>query len=284
VQYPLSRHYRAEGSVGYVDRSQDFITGYTINPATGFTTLDTVNVRDKFVLFGASFTGDTTRWQEWGPFQGKRFSVGVTYGADAGSTVKGNLVEYALDFRAYKQLTRRSLIAFRLVGAESAGDRPTYYSMGGINELRGYEFRDFFGTRVAWSNIELRFPLVDQLRFPFGAIRSIRGFLFMDVGAAWSKSGAWYDPELGFGQYRVDAQGKPVEFKFWDSENDRFQDGRGSYGWGIQFLFLGGLQFNWAWADRMSYTRYVFDGSGNLVPTEADTGGSHMEFYIVYDF
>ncbi|MBZ5638432.1 MAG: hypothetical protein LAO51_06685 [Acidobacteriia bacterium] len=300
VQYPMSRHYRVEGSVGYLDRSQDYILGISgVDPNTGLAVLDTVNIKDRFALFSTSLTGDTTRYQEWGPFQGKRFDVGVTYGADAGGTIPGNLVEYSLDFRAYKQLTRRSLLALRIAGVDSAGGRPTYYALGGINQLRGYNFRDFFGTRVAWSNLELRFPLVDQLRFPFGAIRSIRGFLFMDVGAAWFNDGSFYDPELaGVGGVRsgVDINGKPVQFKLWDSANGRFQDGRGSYGWGIQFLFIGGLQFNWAWSQRMAYTRYdcqldpnnncQFDANNNLVlvPRKADTGGVRTEFYIVFDF
>jgi hypothetical protein len=291
VQYPMSRYYRVEGSVGFVERTQDFLVG--VDPSTGAPVLDTV--KDRFALFGTSLTGDTTRYQEWGPFQGKRFDVGVTYGADAGGTIKGNLVEYSLDFRAYKQLTRRSLLAWRIAGVDSAGGRPTYYALGGINQLRGFDFRDFFGTRVAWSNLELRFPLVDQLRFPFGAIRSIRGFLFMDAGAAWFKDGSFYDPDLpvfaGVGGIRtgVDTGGKPVNFKFWDSANSRLQDGRGSYGWGFQFLFIGGLQFNWAWAQRMPYTRYEpdsIDAQGRmvLVPRKADTGGTHTEFYIVFDF
>ncbi len=266
LQFPLSRHYRAEGSLGVVDRSQDYI--YGIDPTTG--DLVTDDVRERFAIAGLSFTGDTTRFQSFGPFQGKRFTVGATWGTDVGSDYPGNLLEYALDFRAYKQLTRRSLLAFRAAGAWSAGDRPTYYSLGGINVLRGYDYREFFGTRVAWANAELRFPLVDAMAFPFGVLRDIRGFLFADVGAAWFEGDAFYDPELG----------RWSDFRLWDSENDRLQSGRGSYGWGIQLLFLGGLQFNWAWSHRMDYT--TFDGTG--APVAADTGGTRTDFYIVYDF
>ena len=283
VQNPLNRYYRVEGSVGFVDRAQDYIRG--VDAGTGYPIVGTV--KDRFALLGVSLTGDTTRYQEFGPFQGKRFNVAATYGLDAGGEIPGNLLEYSLDFRAYKQLTRRSLLAFRVAGMDSAGGRPTYYALGGINQLRGYDYRELFGTRVVWSNLELRFPLVDQLRFPFGAIRSIRGFLFADVGAAWFNDGGFYDPEFGFGGFRVDpATGNPIKFKFWDSDNRRFQDGRGSYGWGFQFLFVGGLQFNWSWAQRMPYTRYVPDPNnlGVLIPQAGDTGGTRTDFYIIFDF
>jgi hypothetical protein len=280
----MSRHYRVDASVGFMDRAQDWVVG--AEPITGAPV--TESVADRFALLGTSLTGDTTRFQEWGAFQGKRFTLGVLYGANAGGDIPGDLVEYSTDFRAYKQLTRRSLLAWRLAAAISAGGRPTYYSLGGFNQLRGYDFRDYFGTRVAWSNLELRFPLVDQLRFPFGAIRSIRGFLFMDVGAAWSESGVFYDPELGYGAIRIDPQtGKPIKFTMWDSANSRLMDGRGSYGWGFQFMFVGGLQFNWTWAQRMAYTRYepVFDGDQVvLVPKKGDVDGWRYSFYIVYDF
>jgi outer membrane protein assembly factor BamA len=195
------------------------------------------------------------------------------------------MLQYNLDFRAYKQLTRRSLLAWRVATAYSAGDRETYYAFGGINQLRGWDYRDFFGSRIAYSNLEFRFPLFDQLSFPFGGgIGPIRGFLFLDVGAAWFEDDLFWDPELRI--IRTDQQtGQPIGFQFWDSENNRLQDGRASYGFGFQFFFIGGLQFNWSWAKRLEYTRYVWDSEvENLVPTEADTGDTRMDFYIVFDW
>ena len=100
------------------------------------------------------------------------------------------------------------------------------------------------------------------------------------MGAAWFQDGSYYDSE------RNVVRSTP-EFKWWDSDADRLQDARGSYGAGFQFLFLGGLQFNWAWSHRMDYTRFVVDPSnpfGDLLPVEADTSGSRFDFYIVYDF
>jgi hypothetical protein len=280
VQYPISRYYRVEGSLGYLDREQDTVV------QQGFTT-SFVPVKDRFALVSASLTGDTTRFMAFGPasggpFQGKRFSVGVNYGADAGSDLPGDLLEYNLDARFYKQLTRRSLLAWRVAGVIGAGDRESYYSLGGINQLRGFEFREYFGSRLAWSNLELRFPLVEELRFPFGGFSSIRGFVFLDAGAAWFTDGSFYDPE--FVLFRSDP-----EFRFWDSENDRLQDGRASWGVGFQFFFAG-LQLNWSWAKAFPYTQFVplldpSQPSGvSFAPVEVEPEGSRMDFYIVYDF
>jgi hypothetical protein len=56
---------------------------------------------------------------------------------------------------------------------------------------------------------------------------------------------------------------------------------------GFQFFFIGGLQFNWAWAKRFPYTRYVDDPllpGINLIPVSANIGGLTSEFYIAYDW
>jgi hypothetical protein len=282
VQYPFSRYYRVEGSLGFVDRSQEQFLVF--GGAGGFETVD-----ERFALVGGSLTGDTTRFQEFGPFQGKRFRLGVTYGPSAGGDVEGDILQYDFDFRAYRQATSRSVLAWRLTSHYSAGEREVFYPLGGINQLRGFEFRDFVGSRVAWSNLEFRFPLVDRLQFPFLALNSIRGFLFFDVGAAWFRDDSWWDPELR--TIRVDpTTGQPIPFEFWDSENDRLQDGRASYGAGFQLLFLGGLQFNWAWAKILPYTQFVpvLDDSGvfvvGLAPEEVDDDGTRMDFYIVFDW
>jgi outer membrane protein assembly factor BamA len=270
-----------QGAVGYYDRSQDQLLQ---DAFTGQLSVDTFS--ERFATLSATFVGDTTRFQSFGPFQGKRFSVGVLYGANAGGDLDGDLLEYQLDFRAYKQLTRRSLIAWRLAGVYGAGDLQNYYSLGGINQLRGYDFREFFGSRVVYNNLELRFPLIDELQTPILGFRDIRGFLFFDVGAAWFPNNQFFDPAGCSGPLAGQALcGFRSGFKFWDSENNRLQDARGSYGFGLQFFFLGGLQFNWAWAKRMDYTQYLFDPNvGDFVPTKAHNGGYDVNFYIVFDY
>nr|NIM60852.1 hypothetical protein [Acidobacteriota bacterium]NIQ83507.1 hypothetical protein [Acidobacteriota bacterium] len=194
-----------------------------------------------------------------------------------------DLTQVNLDYRAYGRMTRRSLFALRLATLQNVGDREFLRGFGGINYLRGYDYYEFAGSNLAWANFEFRFPLVDLLAFPVLAIQDVRGMLFLDLGAAYLDDDLWIDPNTGF--IRVDELGQPIKFDFWDSTNDRLQDLRGSYGAGFQFLFLGGLQFNWVWAKRLDYTEYVFDPmTSTVVAREAPNSGTTTQFYIAFDF
>jgi len=300
LQYPISRTYRLESSAELIDwsQAQPFAS---VDPANGLPVVDFIRQSGRFGIVSGSVVGDTTRYQGFGPFQGRRFNFTARYGQNLSGDLDGNLVEAAFDVRTYKQLTRRSLLAWRLFTVQNFGDFEPTYGYGGLNELRGFGFRSLFGSKLAGSNLEFRFPLVDELRFPFLPIRNIRGFVFLDVGAAWFDK-AWYDPELKiavvdpatgaeqlftYPGFRIDpTTGENVGFKFWDSQNNRLQDGRASYGVGFQFQFIGGLQLNWSWARRLAYTQYVlYPDEGRVFKTrKADVGSSRFDFYITYDF
>lgn len=296
-QYPLSRHYRFDAAVGAQDFSQDefdldasFAAGVPV-----FRSFDAT-----FGTAQLDFVGDTTRFQSWGPFQGKRFNIGVLYAPELSGDAAGDINEYRLDFRAYKQATRRSLLAFRAATLLNEGEEQYLYGFGGVNQLRGWDFREFVGNNLAWANVEFRFPLVDRLRFPVFELTQIRGFFFADAGAAWLDDDRWYDPELRVsgspfrGGVRIDPDGTPIEFDFWDGDNDRPQDLRITYGTGFQLFFLG-LQLNWVWSQRMDYTRFcspsdltecVFDpaSAAPLEKRKIDGGGTRTDFYISYDW
>ncbi len=286
IEYPLSRFYRAEGSVGILDSTQDNLVGAGSSGAPVFFRTDSTHATARIGL-----VGDTTRYMQYGPVQGKRFSVSAFYGAHISGNTEGDILQYNLDFRTYKQLTRRSTLAWRVAGMYSAGDRQSYRAIGGINQLRGFDYREFFGSKVAWSNLELRFPVLEALPFAFGNLGPVRGFLFFDIGAAALEDDWFYDPNyLGnIGGFRIDpATGEQVPFSFWDSDNNRLQDGRASYGFGFQAFILG-LQLNWSFARQMEYTQFELDFGGGPVPigivkTKANTGGTRMDFYIVFDF
>ena len=282
VQLPFNRYYRLDAAITGTDSSQD-IPDLKNSGAV-------VSASDRFLFFQPALVGDTTRFQSFGPFQGHRFELGARYGLNLGGTTPGNVEEYHLDFRAYKQLTRRSLIAFRALGVVNRGERQIFYGLGGLNDLRGYDFRSFYGSNVATANLELRFPLVDELRFPFGPIRNIRGFLFFDAGTAWLPDNEFYDPDLQLFRLQPNATGPPtiIPFHWWDHTNNRMQDLRASWGAGFQFFFVGGLQLNWSWSKRLPYTRYVDDPTTplvtDLIPVEANTDSVRSEFYITFDW
>jgi WD40 repeat protein len=288
LQFPLNRYYRVDTAIGATNNTQDIFTGYVASGGVAVPQFQAVN--DKFLLFQPSLIGDTTRYQSFGPFQGKRLALGMTYGYNLGSSAPGNVLEYTLDFRAYKQLTRRSLIATRFVGILNRGDRQIFYGVGGLNTLRGYGFRTLYGSNVAGAQFELRFPFVDELRFPIGPLRNIRGFLFLDFGTAWLPGDVFYDPDIHNIRVTESSPGvlTPIKFKMYDSANNRLQDLRGAYGGGFQFFFLGGLQFNWAWAKRLPYTRFVDNPATPLtydpIPIDAPLPGWENEFYIAFDW
>ena len=278
IEYPFSRHYKATASVGFQDTSFLQLTNFTSTGLPGFTRFS-----DTLAFTTVGISGDTVRYQRFGPFHGKTFNLSYTYGNQLSGDFDGDLAQVNATFKAYGRVTRRSLFAWRLATLQNTGDREYIYAFGGLNQLRGYDFRSFGGSNLIWSNLEYRFPLIDLLAFPVLAIQDIRGLFFLDLGAAYFDDDRWIDPNTGF--IRVDQAGQPIEFEFWDSENDRLQDLRGSYGLGFQFRFLGGLQLNWVFAKRLPYTEFVFDPfSSTFVKQEADTGSTDTQFYIAFDF
>jgi outer membrane protein assembly factor BamA len=188
---------------------------------------------DNYPEIGVGLVGDTVLYQEWGPLSGTRFRVGFNYAPDftkdettvfgekAGSTLTQDVT---VDLRHYFKITARSLVAVRLFGARSTGNFPNVYYFGGLDTLRGLDFREQIGNEVAYANFEYRFPLIDLLAFPWGGFRDVRGKVFFDIGAAKLKN---------------------QDFDFTDPDDDRrLKDGRAAYGYGIQFSLFG-LQLHW---------------------------------------
>ena len=278
IEYPFSRHYKVNASVGLQDASFLQLSGFSFGGLPSFTRFS-----DTLAVGTVGVGGDTVRYQRFGPYHGKTFNLSYTYGNQLSGDFDGDLAQLNFTFKSYGRVTRRSLFAWRLSTLQNTGDREYVYSFGGLNQLRGYEFRSFGGSNLIWSNLEYRFPLIDVLAFPVLALQEIRGLFFLDLGAAYFDNDAWIDPQTG--AVRVDEMGQQIDFDFFDSENDRLQDLRGSYGVGFQFRFLGGLQFNWVFAKRLPYTEFVFDPTTmSVVPQKANTSGTDTQFYIAFDF
>lgn len=266
---PLNRYYRVEGNAGYLQRrlaqpvaQAGIITGFDDQASDYLTT-------------SIDLVGDTTRWQSFGPFQGHRFRFGPFYQFKVGGEEyyqSYNGLE--LDLRGYQHITRRSLVAARFRAVRQSSDSGAAYSIGGINQLRGFEYREFFGTNFWTANVELRFPLLDAIVLPWGgAIAPVRGFAFIDAGSAW------FD-DLTF----RDIDGNPVQTlpgkSVYDrrlggyrpyatrDEDGRYLDLHVSAGLGVWMPILG-LPFNWSFS-------MLYDGK--------DFGAWHSNFYIVFDW
>ena len=164
---------------------------------------------------------------------------------EPGSTLTQDL---AVDLRYYLKITRRSLFAFRAYGARSTGNFPNVYYFGGLDTLRGLDFREQIGNTVGYANVEFRFPLIDLLAFPFGAFQNVRAKVFFDVGGA-----------------KLENQ----DYQFWDSDERQLIDGRAAYGYGIQFSLFG-LQLHWDFS--------------KLTDLKSTTSGLKTSFYIGAEF
>jgi hypothetical protein len=188
---------------------------------------------DDFPLLEAALVGDTTIFAPWGGVSGRRWRLSASYAPDLEDTGEKSALTSSveLDARQYVKVTARSNFAFRLWGAVQEGNFPTPVYFGGLDTLRGYDYRSLVGDRGFFANLEFRFPVLDQL----GTVvfrTAVRGVVFLDVGGAWFQ----------------DVQ----DFDFWDSENDRLEDGVSSYGFGVTARLFG-LDLNWDFAKRWDF-------------------------------
>ncbi|HZE87976.1 MAG TPA: hypothetical protein VE404_00445, partial [Verrucomicrobiae bacterium] len=282
---PFNSHYRLEGILGASSRDIITPTPEILDDRTtsksrdaGFLTLNRVS--GSLAEVGAAFVGDTLRYNPWGPWHGQRFRFETTTAPFSSGSQGAGFTNYSFDYRAYKKATYRSLFAFRAGGLLSGGPGATLFGVGGYNQIRGYSYREFIGDRAVWTNLEFRFPLVDRVQWPWGgALRWIRGVLFLDAGAAWTQDGFFFDRKLSSvtpaqaflvpdptdpnnsivvsnplfqDLVKSGFQGYYRNFKFRDNDNHTLRDARASYGVGLN-VRLGYFDLNWAFAKRLPY-------------------------------
>jgi len=211
--YPLNRFKRFEYGLSFnnIDRSLMWMS-YGIDFAYGYTTQ--VNV-DSIVNLGslnfvapyAAFVHDNTIMGYTGPIYGQRYRFEVEHAA-------GNLswTNYNADYRRYDALLFSYLtLATRVQTAISAGSGENLFPkyIGRADFLRGYDRENYYsnacatdttgtgacsatqllGSRVAFGNVELRFPVFRPFQYKKKHITfiPIDGLIFADAGVAWSK-------------------------------------------------------------------------------------------------
>lgn len=225
VIYPFTFYHRFEVGTGYLKREYDQQVSF--GPFFGVR-----RVSDSFPLLTAAFVGDSAVYSSYGAVSGRRWRVDGLYAPDLDAS--GTLTNtYTADFRQYLPLTRRSQIAVRVFAGVSEGNAPTPIYFGGLDTVRGFDLYSIVGDRGFFTNLELRFPLIDILATPVFGFQGIRGSLFLDIG------GAWYD-RLGEG------------FVFWNGDTNRLQDAVSTYGYGITVRFIG-LDLNWDFAKQWDF-------------------------------
>lgn len=119
------------------------------------------------------------------PTRGKRISYTA---AIAGHGLGGDFDYYKLTFenRLYYKVGRKHVIALRFMGGYANGDMPYYdlFTLGGADNLRGYEDDEFRGNKMYAATVEYRYPIA----------KKIQGVFFVDAGSAWDGTGniPWY--------------------------------------------------------------------------------------------
>jgi hypothetical protein len=237
--YPLGVNHRITAGLGYYRREfgfQEILTDENgdaiLDPETGLP-VPIISPRiDDYPQIQASFVGDTTVWERWGPVTGRRYRLWGEYAPDLEES--GTLTStIGLDFRQYVRLSRRNQLAVRLWGAQSDGNFPSPIYIGGLDTLRGFEYASIVGDRAFFANLEYRFPFIDLLAFPVFAIQEIRGNIFLDIGGGYYSS-------------------IQEDFDCWDSDENRLNDCVSSYGFGISFRFLG-MNLNFDFAQKWDF-------------------------------
>ncbi|HUK13999.1 MAG TPA: BamA/TamA family outer membrane protein [Thermoanaerobaculaceae bacterium] len=243
AEYPLNLYHRTDVSVGYINQNIDY--PFLTDQGIAF-----ISVKNAIPFVQASFTGDTTFWQAYGPHAGRRYEITGLYGF---STSGGGALtkDVTFDGREYVPLSRRNELAFRLFAGVSDGNQPDLFYFGGLDTLRGFDYLSLVGNRASYLNAEWRFPLVDHLVLPWLHLAGLRGRFFLDVG------GAWFDVP-GFKQ------------QFRCINNGQLQDCVSSYGFGVS-VDLFGLPAHWDFAKRWDFKH------------TQDTG-FNTEFWIGYRY
>jgi Tol biopolymer transport system component len=215
--YPLNRFTRVEfgGSLNSVDRSTAWYER-RISPSQGLASgfyIDSITNKSG-ITYGApylAYVSDNTLFGYTGPIAGRRyrFQIEPTIGAY-------RWIEYQADYRRYFPILFNFLtLAGRAQTSVSVGHDETVLQkyIGRPEFVRGYDREEYgfsctafpgqpqspdqqqgcspiqlLGSRVAFANAELRFPLVR--RFDLGllpiSLPPVDGLFFYDIGLAWS--------------------------------------------------------------------------------------------------
>ncbi len=247
--YPFSLKTRVEFGLGYVYREFGS-PQYAIDPITGALIPGGVDdVTDDFPIASVGLINDSTIFASYGPVSGRRWRVDFSYAPDIedGGTLSTGVT---FDTRQYLPVTRRSQVVLRLYAGALEGNRAGLFAFGGLDTVRGVEYRELIGDRIFFANVEYRFPLIDFLATPIFQFQGIRGRVFLDVG------GGWFSGIQDFTFFENEERETPA----FNAE-----DGVAAYGFGISARIFG-LNFNWDLAKQ-----YDFD-------TASD--GFRTDFYI----
>jgi len=256
--YPFNRYRRIELSGGVLQYKQSFNDPSLEDYSTTYQQQQfgrQLFQNGYFMPLAATFVEETTVFREFGPLAGR--TMRLSYEAAPGFASFMSRQTLDADVRHYTRLGTTGLLALRARGFRSWGDSPDFVYFGGNSELRGYEYLQFLGSRTAFANAELRFPLIEAMLTPLGVLGGIRGVFFAGMGGAyfdgqpftWLRRGTSVEtPIIGYNVNQVTGAETPIFGPKTAVSGLRLIDARASYGLGLETFLIGfPVHFDWAW-------------------------------------
>jgi hypothetical protein len=255
--YPINRYYRTQASLAFYRYEEEFLDPYLRQQLAfsgrGYRSFWNGN----WLLASFSLVGETSRFRFYGPASGTTFSLTLSQSIPVSDSFFQN-TNFHADLRKYLSIGSDMLLALRFEGFLSRGRDPYIYYYGGNNQVRSINYASIIANEGWFANAELRFPLVNAASILIGQIGPVRGTIFFDIT-------------------RSKMKGFPAQFYTWDGEEIRPADALGSFGYGLEFFFLG-IPLHIEFVKRIE----IPDISS---PFKYETiGGFRTEFWIGFDF
>jgi hypothetical protein len=288
--YPLDRYRRLEMFGGLFQVSQQFAESTIQQFIDSTGQLPSEVFRNGVALpLGAAFVQETTVFREFGPLAGNTFRFAYYAEPPVGSLSSQT---FDADARYYKRLANTGVLALRFRGFKSIGQNPRQLYFGGNSEMRGYDYLQFLGNNVAFTNAEVRFPIIDAALTPIGVVGALRGVFFANLGGGWfggepftfmTRRPEQYSPLLDVTQDPVTLEAIPVFGDERTIKGFRLRDARASYGIGLETFLLGyPVHFDWAW--RTTFNKDWEDAVFAAAGGSAEFRKPRFAVWVGYDF
>jgi outer membrane protein assembly factor BamA len=264
AQYPLDKFRRLELNAGIVKVREQFENAFAEQDAQQAAAAQGTQFflnNGSIAPISVALVGETTRFREFGPLTGATYRLGVTYAPGINGLLQRTTFD--VDVRKYVH-AGSAVLAGRFRGFKSTGEAPDIFYFGGNMELRGYPYLSFVGNRGFFANVELRLPIIDLMKTPIGILGPVRGTAYFGIGEAKIRGDntRFGTSDPGISYVRDPVFGEPVT-------GFHLENGRASYGIGLQFFFLGyPLHFDWS----------------KLTDLKVSSPNTRFDFWIGFDF
>jgi outer membrane protein assembly factor BamA len=239
--------------------------------------------------FSVSFVQETTVFREFGPLAGNTMRLSYEVAPKVGSLLSRQTID--TDLRYYQRLFGTGVLAMRFRGFKSTGLYPDFLYFGGMSEMRGYDYLQFLGQNAVFTDVELRFPIIEAMLTPLGVLGGVRGVLFFNMGAGWfpNQGFKWYSNDPLTYQQQTGVTVDPVTGDLVGIYADpvtitgfRLQDSRASYGVGLETFVLGfPMHFDWSWRTMFNH---AWEDAYFGPAVAAEWRKARFSFWIGYDF